>query len=103
MYVDVAITDSATTCVHALRSRAARSGAAASKEADAKRLRYPGPDLVPFVIEVLGRLGQEANALLSALAPEDPEERARVLGSARQSLSALLQVQNSELVLSAMR
>ncbi len=83
------------------RARAARDGAAAAQEADAKRVRYPGPGLWPFVIEALGRPSAEAAALLRALAPQDPAERSAVLSSAWQELSVLLQTENAENLLAA--
>ena len=58
--------------------RAARDGAAAASEENDKRRRYPGPDLVPFVVEAGGRLGESAEALLRSVAPKDPEERQSV-------------------------
>ena len=102
VYAYVAITDAATDDVHKLRSRAARDGAAAMDKEDRKRLRYPGPDLTPFVVEAFGRIGYGADALLRSIAPPDPTERSRELGAARQSLSALVQMGNAELVLSAL-
>ena len=101
VYVDVAVTDVATDDVHKLRSRAARDGAAAADKEDRKRLRYPGPDLTPFVVEALARMGSGADALLRSVAPTDATERSVVLGAARQSLSTLVQMGNAELVLSA--
>ena len=47
VYVDVAITEAVSRDMHELRQRAGRNGAAASREEDEKRLRYPGPDLTP--------------------------------------------------------
>ena len=101
VYIDVAITDAATDDVHKLRSRAAQNGAAAADKEDRKRFRYPGPDLTPFVVEALGRMGSGADALLRSFAPKDATERSVVLGAAKQSLSALVQMGNAELVLSA--
>ena len=101
VYVDVAITDAATRDVYKLRSRAARDGVAAADKEDRKRIRYPGPDLTPFVVEALGRMGSGADALLRSVAPTDATERSVVLGAARQSLSTLVQMGNAELVLSA--
>ena len=100
VYLDVAVSDPATPNVHELRQRANRNGAAAMREEDAKRLRCPGPDLTPFVLESLGRMGPSADAFLRAVVPKDMENRALVLGQARQSLSVLLQTCNAELVLS---
>ena len=101
VYVDVAITDAYTQDAHKMRQRAAEDGKAAAHKEDRKRVRYPGPDLVPFVVESLGRLGDGTQSLLRALAPSDPERRSRVLGAARQTLSVLVQMGNAELVLSA--
>ena len=64
-------------------------------------MRYPGPDLVPFAVEALGRPGRDAVAFLRSLAPPDPETRSVVLGAAWQALSVALQVGNAELLLSA--
>ena len=100
-YIDVSIPSAFSTCPELLRARAARDGAAAARAEDGKRLRYPGPDLVPFVVEALGRPGADAIALLRACAPEQPEERSQALGSAWQALSATLQTQNAELLLAA--
>ena len=70
---------------------------------DRKRVRYPGPALVPFVVEALGCCGPAASALLKSLAPADPEERSVVLEAAQQSLSVLVQTGNAELMLAAAR
>ena len=82
-------------------ARAARSGAAAASMEDTKRRRYPGPNLIPFVVEAMGRPGDDAVALLRSFAPADPSERSVVLGSAWQALSVLIQMENAELLLSA--
>ena len=100
-YADIVVPTAASTCPELVRARAARSGAAAARAEDKKRLRYPGPDLVPFAIEALGRPGADAVNLLRALAPADPEERSAALGSAWQSLSVTLQIGNAELLLAA--
>ena len=96
VYLDVAVSDPATPNVHELRHRANRNGAAAMREEDAKRQCYPGPDLTPFVVESLGRMGPSADAFLRAVVPKDMENRALVLGQARQSLSVLLQTGTAE-------
>ena len=101
VYLDVAVTDPATSCVHERRQRAARNGAAAAREEDSKRLRYPGPDLTPFVLESFGRLGPSADAFLRSVVPKDADNRAVLLGQARQTLSVLVQMSTAELILSA--
>ena len=101
VYLDVVVPAAGTTNPETARSRAARDGAAAARAADGKRLRYPGPDLVPFAVEALGRPGRDAATFLRSLAPSDPEARSAVLGAAWQSLSVILQTANAELLLSA--
>ena len=100
-FVDIVIPTAASTCPEVIRARASKNGAAAARSEDAKRLRYPGPNLVPFAVEALGRPGSSALALMRSLAPPDPEERSVALGSAWQSLATTLQSANAELLLSA--
>jgi hypothetical protein len=100
-YVDVTIVDAASDSLELERGRVHRDGAAASSAEDRKRLRYPGPSLVPFSIEALGRPGDAAATLLRSLAPTDPDERSVCLRDAWQSLSVLVQTWNAELLLSA--
>ena len=78
-----------------------RSGAAAARAEDGKRLRYPGPSLVPFALEALGRPGQSAIAYLRSLAPTEPHARSKWLGSTWQTLSVLLQTGNAKLLVTA--
>ena len=102
VHVDVAIVEASTANLHDQRQRAAKDGVAASSHEDTKRRRYPGPSLVPFVMESMGRLGEGTDAMLRALVPSDHPERAKVLCAARQSLSVLLQMGNAELILSSL-
>ena len=101
VYADVTIVAASTTCPATRRSRGARNGAAAAKAEGSKRLRYPGPNLAPFAIELLGRPGEDAISLLRSFAPSDPVERSRVLGDAWQTLSVLIQTAHAEQLLSA--
>ena len=64
-------------------------------------MRYPGADLVPFVLETLGRPGEAAKAFRRALAPVDPEERSVALSEAWQSISTIIQMANAEALLTA--
>jgi hypothetical protein len=100
-YLDVVVPTAGTTNPETARSRAAKDGAAAARAADGKRVRYPGPDLVPFAVEALGRPGKDAVSFLRSLAPADPELRSAALGSAWQALSVVLQMENAELLLAA--
>ena len=75
-YVDVTVTDAATTSPEYRRRRATHDGVAAARAEDTKRIRYPGPALVPFALEALGRLGECAISFLRFLAPPtDPHAR----------------------------
>ena len=101
VHLDVVVPTAGTTNPEMARARARKDGAAAARAADGKRVRYPGPDLVPFAVEALGRPGRDAVSFLRTLAPADPEQRSVVLGAAWQALSATLQTENAELLLSA--
>ena len=101
VYIDIAVTEAAAAGGHTSTDRARNDGAAALHEEKEKHRRYPGPDLVPFVLEANGRLGEEAELLLRSVAPLDPSERAAEISAAKRSLSTLLQLGNAEIVLSA--
>ena len=98
----VAASSSAT--VRAARSGA--DGAAAAEAVRGKRARYrahknPACPLVPFVVESLGRVSDEALGLLRAVAPTSGPDRSLVLGSALQELSVLVQTRLAEQLSSA--
>ena len=99
--VDTAVVAVATTCGVRRHARAGRDGAAAASEEDSKRVRYPGPDLRPFVVEAHGRLGLDAAAFLREIAPTDPSERSAFIGEAWQELSVVVQRANAELLVRA--
>jgi hypothetical protein len=101
VFVDLAFVTARSRNPTALRAQASRDGAAAEREEDDKRRRYPGPDLRPFVVEALGRMGDDAAALLRDVAPLDPTERSVFLARARRELSVLLQKANADLLLRA--
>ena len=103
VYIDVAIVEAGVGSPHAQRLRSKNDGEAAAREEDDKRKRYPGPDLVPFVLEAGGRLGEAAEALIRSVAPKDPVERAVAIASAKRALSTLLQLGNAEVVIGAER
>ena len=103
VYIDVAIVEAGAGMPHELSRRARQDGEAATREEDEKRRRYPGPDLVPFVLETGGRLGEAAEALIRSVAPKDPAERSAAIASAKRSLSSLLQMGNAEAVIGAER
>ena len=93
VYVDVVVTDAAAGAgTPAGRSRARHDGAAAAAAEEKKHRRYPGPALVAFALETLGRLGAETQGLLRTWSAGD----AAALCDARQSLSVVLQRWNAE-------
>ena len=102
-YIDVAVVTASTPDQERLRRRARDGGAAAAAHEDVKRIRYPGPELVPFVVESLGRPGLAAQRLMRTLAPKDMAERGAVLGKAWQTLSVLMQTQLAERLITASR
>ena len=100
-YVDVSVVAASTVDVERRRRRAQAEGQAAKAMEDTKRLRYPGADLVPFVLEALGRPGESAMSLLRSLAPIDPAERGRCLGAAWQSIATITHTALAESLVSA--
>ena len=107
-YVDVAYATAATDSADRRAARAAEAGLAAQEKVGKKMQTYPpeknpGAQLVPFVIEALGRPSDEVRAFLQALAPTNPAERAVVLSSAWQQISLITQTRLAELYLSAER
>ena len=101
VYVDIAVTEATTASAQALSQRARVDGAAAAHEEQEKHWRYPGPDLIPFVLEAGGRLGESAESFLRSVAPKDLEDRAAEIAAAKQALSCLLQLGNAEVLLGA--
>ena len=99
MYVDIAVTEATTVTSRLLSQRAKCDGAAAASAERDKHWRYPGPDMVPFVIEAGGRLGESAEAFLRSVTPKDLEDRAAELAAAKQTLSCLLQLGSAEVLL----
>jgi hypothetical protein len=101
VYVDVTVADAATVNPEQRRRRANHNGAAAARAEDTKRLRYPGPSLVPFALEALGRPGESTISFMRSLAPTEPHARSKWLGSAWQTLSVVLQTGNARLLVTA--
>jgi hypothetical protein len=108
LYVDVVV-----KCAHSddpgrLRARARKGGRAAAEAAAAKWRRYEaaGASLVPLALEDGGRPAEEAVSFVRMLGAVRSEAEGGSLewgGTARlwQELSTVLQLGNSELVLSA--
>ena len=72
-----------------------------SKRSKYPAAKSPATPMVPFVVEMLGRLSPEAHGLLGAVAPADKKVRSQVLRTAKQTLSVLVQTGLGELLLSA--
>ena len=72
-YVDLTVASALSA--EALRGGSSiRDGVATSTAAKAKKRDYPNCPVTPFVIEVHGRLGEEAVQLIRTIAPSDPAE-----------------------------
>ena len=62
-----------------------------------KHLRYPGPELVPFCVDVRGRWGREAEAWLRRAVRRSPaEQRSEQIRACRYAVSFALQVAVAE-------
>ena len=101
VYLDIAITEAITASARALSQRARVDGAAAAHEEQEKHWRYPGPNLIPFVLEAGGRFGESAESFLRSVTPKDLDDRAAEISAAKQALSCLLQLGNAEVLLGA--
>ena len=105
-FVDVAVVAASSESSRLRGQRSAKDGCAAADAVRGKHSKYPadklpGCPLVPFVVESLGRLSTPAHDLLRSVAPEDQASRSRVLASALQTLSVLVQTRLAEQLLSA--
>ena len=78
-----------------------RSGAAAEIAARAKFRGSPNCSLTLFVVEDLGRFGEEALRFVRMLAPIDPSERSKSIRSLHRSLGATLQRVAADAVIAA--
>ena len=76
-------------------------GAAAAVAACHKRAKYPLIEVVPFVLEHFGRLGEDARAFIKRLAPATGSARSAAIAHAYQALSCALQRANADAVIAA--
>ena len=85
--MDVSVVDGATT------HRGVRQAKwCLARREKTKHNRYPGPGLVPFVLDTRGRWGQEATAWLRAVVRRVPQEvRAEAMAKCRYKVSVALQ------------
>ena len=74
-WFDVSVRHPVAGSLSEVRRAAERAGEAVRRGERAKHLRYPGPQLTAFVVEVGGRLGGEARQWLRRQVQELPENR----------------------------
>ena len=74
-WVDVSVRHPAAGSLSEVCRAAKRAGEAARRGERAKHIRYPGPQLTAFVVEVGGRLGGEARQWLRRQVQELPPDR----------------------------
>ena len=74
-WVDVSVRRPAAGSLSEVCRAAKRAGEAARRGERAKHIRYPGPQLTAFVVEVGGRLGGEARQWLRRQVQELPPDR----------------------------
>ena len=77
--LDVTIVGAFSSDAGKQRQRAAKDGAAALAAEDAKRRRYPGPNVVPFAIESHGRIGPTGLAWLRTAYHGEPDALRKIL------------------------
>ena len=104
--VDVSYTNACTPDADKTLRNARTAGKAASVRADEKRKRYPPQDhphaeLVPFVVEARGRLGEEVLPFLRHHAPAEEPLRSAVLARALRDVSIITQQGLAALLLAA--
>ena len=104
--VDVSYTNACTPDADKTLRNARTAGKAASVRADEKRKRYPPQDhphaeLVPFVVEARGRLGEEVLPFLRHHAPAEEPLRSAVLARALRDISIITKQGLAALLLAA--
>jgi hypothetical protein len=106
VFVDVSYTNACTPDADKTLRNARTAGKAASVRADEKRKRYPPQDhphaeLVPFVVEARGRLGEEVLPFLRHHAPAEEPLRSAVLARALRDVSIITKQGLAALLLAA--
>ena len=100
VWLDLAVTASATTCERTVHSNARKDGAAARAEEGVKRSRYHSRAL-PFVIESDGRPGSSALSFVRRYAQVASEAYSTSAAHAWSCLSSALQAGNAEIEIAA--
>ena len=95
--VDVSIVDVLSTDMALERQRAVRDGGAASGMEDKKRSKYPGPTVVPIIVESYGRMNVSGLAWLRRVYTGQPEK----LQSLLCAISAHVQSHTSAMIRAA--
>ena len=96
VFVDVSVVSTV------LAEAATRPTIGLDRRERAKHQRYPGRGLYPFVLDVRGRWGREARALVQALVSVLPtEERPDAIRACRRAVSNALQIGVAEQLLTA--
>ena len=78
-----------------------RDGLASDLAAQRKQQRYTHCVTWAFAVEDHGRFGEDAIALVRALAPTEPQLRSRAIATLHQSLAATLQRCSADSMLAA--
>ena len=104
--VDVSYTNACTPDTEKTLRNARTAGKAASVRAEEKRKRYqpqdhPHAELVSFVVEARGRLGEEVLLFLRHHAPAEEPLRSAVLARALRDISIIIQQGLAALLLAA--
>ena len=91
-WIDVSVRHPAAGDASALRAASRKDGEASRRAERAKHDRYPGPQLVPFVVETPGRIGAEARFWLLAQARALPDDTQQAeLARAYKAISCAVQ------------
>ena len=99
LYLDVAVVNGAVP-----QKRGLRASQAIARREQQKRLRYPGPSLVPFVLDTRGKWGSTALAWGAQVTRGlESKERAFAITECRALVSNALQQGVAEQLLSGMR
>ena len=91
-WIDVSVRHPAAGDASALRAASRKDGEASRRAERAKHERYPGPQLVPFVVETPGRIGAEARFwLLSQVRALPDDAQSAELARAYKAISCAVQ------------
>ena len=95
-YIDVTVVSPVTADHHFVIESANKPGHAASRAESFKRTRYPHAALVPFAMEIGGRLGPSAQSYLQSLFREPGASTEYTMSDAFTTLSTALHTHTSQ-------